>query len=216
MSIVQRGATLATAAAAMATFALTGCAASGTPPAGAGGTTSAAASAGPGSTASAAAASAASPSSGSSGGSRGSAAASGSAPRCTTSELSAALGRPRDTPSGQNTVSLIFTNTSAAPCHMYGFPGVDLTGHGVTWSLVRQVVQPRDVLLKPGGSSQSTLTFLQTKSGATGSFTPAQLEVTPPDEMAHFTLSWSPGVALVRQDEATHPGTFIGPVSSGG
>jgi hypothetical protein len=37
--------------------------------------------------------------------------------------------------------------------------------------------------------------------------------VTPPDETTFAMVAWPRGVILVRQDEATHPGTFMRPVS---
>jgi hypothetical protein len=46
-------------------------------------------------------------------------------------------------------------------------------------------------------------------------FVPARLFVTPPDETAHATISWLPGIIVVRQDGATHPLTYIGPVAPG-
>jgi hypothetical protein len=36
--------------------------------------------------------------------------------------------------------------------------------------------------------------------------------VTPPDETTYAAVAWPAGVVLIRQDEATHPGTYIGPV----
>jgi hypothetical protein len=37
--------------------------------------------------------------------------------------------------------------------------------------------------------------------------------VTPPDETAFAAVAWPHGVVILRQDGATRPGTFIGPVS---
>lgn len=38
--------------------------------------------------------------------------------------------------------------------------------------------------------------------------------VTPPDETRSAELPW-PGGAVLRQDGATRPGTFVGPVGEG-
>jgi len=48
---------------------------------------------------------------------------------------------------------------------------------------------------------------------SSGTSPPTRVYVTPPDETTYRTLAWPHGMVLVRQDEATRPGTFIGPVS---
>jgi len=134
-------------------------------------------------------------------------------PRCHTAGLAVTLSAPRGPAGGQQTMTLTFTNTSAAACSMFGFPGVSLVaGAGNQWALERQSQPPRRIVLPPGGHSSSTLTLLRWEAGDGTSFAPARAYVTPPDETAYRTLAWPAGVVLVRQDEATHPGTFIGPV----
>ena len=51
------------------------------------------------------------------------------------------------------------------------------------WPLQRQAATPAQVLLRRGGTAQSTLTFLTWHSGDGTSFTPTTVEVTPPDDM---------------------------------
>jgi hypothetical protein len=132
--------------------------------------------------------------------------------RCHTSGLAVTLGAPQGPTGGQQTMSLTFTNTSAAACSMYGFPGVNLLAGSIQWALVRQSHPPQRIVLQPGGHARSTLTLLRWESGGGTSFAPTRVYVTPPDETTYRTLAWPHGVVLVRQDEATHPGTFIGPV----
>lgn len=88
-------------------------------------------------------------------------------PRCQPSGLTAAL-RTRQLSTGDEYVRIVFTNTSSSACYMYGYPGVDLIGHGITWPLERQIAtsarvprQPARVLLQPGGTAQSRLTGSQ-------------------------------------------------------
>jgi Protein of unknown function (DUF4232) len=135
------------------------------------------------------------------------------APRCPTAGLSVTLGAPQGPAGGQQTMSLAFTNTSAAACTMTGYPGVNLVAGSVQWALARQSAAPEPVVLRPGGQAHSTLTILRWSAGDGTSFASARIYVTPPDETTFATVAWPRGVILVRQDEATRPGTFIGPVS---
>ena len=97
---------------------------------------------------------------------------------------------------------------------MFGYPGVNLvTGGGIQWALERQSLSPQRIVLPPGGHARSTLTLLRWQAGDGTAFTPARAYVTPPDETTYATVAWPSGVVLIRQDEATHPGTFIGPVT---
>jgi hypothetical protein len=137
--------------------------------------------------------------------------------RCHTAGLSVTLGAPQGQPGQQRAVSVVFTNTSGASCTMYGYPGVNLVqATSDQWQLVRQLAPVRTVTLAPGGSAHATLTFYQWSASVPNvKFAPARLLVTPPDETAHATIGWLPGIVVVRQDGATHPLTYIGPVAPG-
>ena len=200
----------AAAAAALAALVLAGCQAGGSTSAAVSASTSASASptsathSGP---ASAASATVPAPASGSAG------AAAPGPPRCHTAGLAVTLSAPHGPAGRQQTMTLTFTNTSAAACAMYGYPGVNLVAAGgVQWALERQSQPPQRIVLPPGGHSRSTLTLLRWETGDGTSFAPARAYVTPPDETTYRTLAWPSGVVLVRQDEASHPATFIGPV----
>jgi hypothetical protein len=127
------------------------------------------------------------------------------------------LGRPQGQPGQQRTVSVVFTNTSGASCTMYGYPGVNLVQTAADqWPLVRQRAPLRTVTLAPGASAHPTLTFLQWSAGNPSvKFVPARVTVTPPDETSHADVGWLRGIVVIRQDGATHPGTYIGPVAPG-
>jgi hypothetical protein len=133
--------------------------------------------------------------------------------RCRTSGLAVTISAPRGPAGGQQTMSLVFTNTSPAACTMFGYPGVNLVEGSTQWSLQRQSVTPKMVVLGPGGHASATLTILRWDTGDGVSYTPSRLDVTPPDETTFAAVAWPHGVVILRQDGATRPGTFIGPVS---
>lgn len=135
------------------------------------------------------------------------------AQRCTDGDLNAALGGTTgDT--GQRRTTVVWTNSSPAPCAMTGFGGVDLRGpdhptHGPSYSLPRSAGPASPVRLEPGGTAHSVITWLPGDD-----WKPTQIVITPPDETTPKTLEW-PGAAVLRQDGATRPGTYLGPVSAG-
>jgi Protein of unknown function (DUF4232) len=136
-------------------------------------------------------------------------------PSCALAELAVAISAPHGPSGGQQTVSITFTSKASSACYLYGFPGVDLVGKDLTWPLLRSGPAPERVVLPPRGEAHSTLTFLAWAPGDSASFTPTQVEVTPPGGTEHATLPWTPGGPILLQNEATRPGTYIGPVSSG-
>jgi len=140
----------------------------------------------------------------------------GSAGKCTLATLEASVGRTTGE-AGQRHTTIVWTNTSSAPCTMTGFGGVDLKGpadatFGPTYSLPRSAGQPTTVRLAAGAAAHTVITWLPPQDGP--GWTPTGMLVTPPDETRSAELPW-PGGAVLRQDGATHPGTFIGPVGAG-
>jgi hypothetical protein len=80
---------------------------------------------------------------------------------------------------------------------------------GPVYSLPRQDGDPQPLSLAPGASASSRLTVLPAPDG----WIPASIVVTPPDATTHLEVPWIPGgVAVSRQDGASHPGTYIGPL----
>ena len=136
--------------------------------------------------------------------------------KCTLNELKASLGRTTGE-AGQRHTVVVWTNTSGSTCTMTGFGGVDLVGpddpaFGGVYSLPRQAGQPATIKLAPGAAAHSTITWLPPQDGP--GWTPTGMNVTPPDETRSAGLDW-PGGAVLRQDGATHPGTFLSPVQAG-
>lgn len=137
--------------------------------------------------------------------------------KCLLSDLRPAVGRTTGE-AGQRHTTVVWTNTSPSTCTMFGYGGVDLQGPpdpmGTTYSLPRQTSeQPALVRLGPGDQAHSVITWLPSQSGP--GWTPTKLLITPPDETHSAVLDW-PGGAVQRQDGATHPGTYLGPVQRGG
>ncbi|MBB5917140.1 hypothetical protein BJY24_006052 [Nocardia transvalensis] len=124
--------------------------------------------------------------------------------------------RPSDSAS-QGTLDVVLTNTSAQACALQGFPGVDLVGpadptFGPTYSLPRQAADPTPQTVEPGAAVSSLLTYLP---GGPDGWVPATVVVTPPDTTTQLQAPWPAGVSVQRQDGATHPGTFVGPLVPG-
>ncbi|GAA3537051.1 DUF4232 domain-containing protein [Amycolatopsis ultiminotia] len=137
-------------------------------------------------------------------------------PRCTTDDLSAALGKPKQSPGGgvdQIDLPLSFKNTSSHNCALYGVPGVDLNGpddptYGNVYHLPRQDNGVRHNVVEPGRTATATITTLKASAGSPG-WTPTGVTTIPPGQTKALHASWPSDIAIVRQDGATHPGTRI-------
>jgi hypothetical protein len=137
---------------------------------------------------------------------------------CTVSVLSFALGAKTGAAGQQMTQVVDLTNKGSAACAMKGFPGVDLVGVAkgqlnYSWSLARSSARYVQVTLQPGRTAHFNLIYLPYASGDGIEFTVVKLVLTPPNTFTQAQVTWSQAVLL--QDGATHPGTFIGPVVAG-
>nr|WP_205267127.1 DUF4232 domain-containing protein [Mycolicibacterium sphagni] len=109
---------------------------------------------------------------------------------------------------------VIFTNLSSQPCTLQGYPGVDLIGPddpmwGPDYQLPRQAGVPQAVTLEPGAAATSRLTFLPDPDG----WVPNTIAVTLPNAPGRLEAPWiAGGVPVARQDAASHPGSYIGPL----
>ena len=135
---------------------------------------------------------------------------------CQTANLGYALGVATGT-SAQRTQVINLTNKGSSACTLDGFPGVNMVGaangqQDYTWSLVRQSVSYSTVTLQPGGTAHFGLVYLPGTSGNTN-IAVTKLIMTPPNDYTQAELTWSQSVVL--QDAATHPGTYITPVTAG-
>ncbi|MEZ0359392.1 DUF4232 domain-containing protein [Mycobacterium sp. SA01] len=136
-------------------------------------------------------------------------------PACTPDVLRLSTGAPASP--GDTTqihFDLIVTNVSPQPCEVQGYPGVDLIGpDDPRWGPDYQVPQQADaavpITLPPGAAAASRLTFLADPNG----WVPDTIAVTLPNAPGRMDVPWIPGrVPVARQDAASHPGTYIGPL----
>jgi Protein of unknown function (DUF4232) len=145
------------------------------------------------------------------------AAAAGAGRNCQVANLRLALGAKSGS-SSQLTQAVDLTNKGPAACTMNGFAGVDLVGaangkQDYNWSLQRQSASYSRVTVAPGGTAHFNLIYLPNVAGDGIDFKVTTLMITPPNTFSHAGLAWPQAVLL--QDGATHPGTFITPVVSG-
>ncbi|WP_329133573.1 DUF4232 domain-containing protein [Streptomyces sp. NBC_01476] len=135
--------------------------------------------------------------------------------RCHTAGLKFSFGNGDGTYSSsddQQHLQVLMTNSGGSTCTVKGFPGVDLKAAD-TWSLTRAAKTASTVTLKPGATASFVITFLPFEVGSGEEFKAASVVITPPNETTSVTLNW-PGGSVLRQDGATHPGTYVGPVTA--
>ncbi|WP_326957097.1 DUF4232 domain-containing protein [Amycolatopsis sp. NBC_01286] len=143
------------------------------------------------------------------------AAASTATPRCTTADLAVSLGKPAektDAP-GQFDVPLTYRNTSDHTCGLYGVPGVDLVGpddatFGPVYHLPREDNGVKYNEVPAGTTASATITVLTPSEGG-ASWTPKSLKTIPPGQTQPLTADWPADLPVLRQDAATHPGTYV-------
>ncbi|OXM42512.1 DUF4232 domain-containing protein [Amycolatopsis alba] len=141
-------------------------------------------------------------------------AGSGGNPRCATTDLSLALGAPKPSPNspGQLDVPLTYKNTSPRTCALYGVPGADLNGpadpNGPVFHLTRvdNGVKYNDV--PAGSTATATITVLKPAAGE-ATWTPTRVTTIPPGQTQALTANWPSDLPVLRQDAATHPGTYV-------
>jgi hypothetical protein len=110
------------------------------------------------------------------------------------------------------------TDKGSAACTMDGFPGVDLVGaangqQSYSWSLERSSASYSQVTLQPGGTAHFDFVYLPAAAGDSSDIAVTKIVLTPPNTFTHTMMTWKQSVLL--QDGATHPGTYIGPVTAG-
>jgi hypothetical protein len=135
--------------------------------------------------------------------------------RCHTAGLKFSFGNGDQTYSSSDDrqdLEVLMTNTSGSTCTVKGFPGADLKAAD-TWSLVRTSKTPSAVTLKSGASASFIISYIPWQAGAGVEFKAKNVVITPPNETTSVTLTW-PGGSVLRQDGATHPGTYVGPVTT--
>lgn len=133
-------------------------------------------------------------------------------PRCGTGDLNSKFGGVLDDGSGQLHIQLEYTNVSDHECILRGAPGVDLIGpvdpvHGPTYSVPRIDDGDPGYLLAVGERGIADLTVLPDNSPE--AWRPTELITIPPGQEDPMRIPWSHDFGVVRQDGATHPGTYV-------
>jgi hypothetical protein len=125
--------------------------------------------------------------------------------RCHTSELRASVGA-EDPGAGQENFPVVLTNRSGRTCTVRGYPGaafVDASGKQLGPDPRRSPGTPTTVVLAPGRSAWSGLTFSNPEISGARTATPASLVVTPPDERDSLTVRWTGGEVPVSGDSSS-------------
>jgi hypothetical protein len=142
--------------------------------------------------------------------------------RCSVGVLQVAFGAQTQVAADQFQLPVIFTNTASAPCFLQGFPGVDIFGDGGgnlgTISLVRTNAAPARVTISAVSGAHAELTYLKGPDSCDVggvAWSPAGVNVTPPDATTSIELNWPGNTVDDCQTGATHPGSYIGPVLPG-
>jgi hypothetical protein len=119
-----------------------------------------------------------------------------SAPRCRLSQL--ALAQPKSTgAAGSVRMRFVFTNVSGATCSLFGFAGMQLLNarnaslptyvHRGTSSVVP--AEPESsVVMTPGQHGSFYAGYSDVPTGAQACRVSTSVEVTPPNDVNHFTL----------------------------
>ena len=132
---------------------------------------------------------------------------------CTAAMLTIAYG-PTTDGLGDKVVPLVLTNTSAAPCILFGDPVVSMHGPqyqdlGDTYRLRSAPTPvPPSVTVTPGGHAHVVLTYLVADAGEDPAWTPDHVLLALPASGGILSLPWPSHEAVPRQDTASLPGTF--------
>lgn len=136
--------------------------------------------------------------------------------------LTLKFGARSQGPSGQFHLNLVFVNNGEdTPCRLKGFPEVELIGplypmFGSIYELPDYAGQSQSVTLRPGESAHARLTWFPASSGDRR-WVPGYIRVVVPTNRGPsfaMALPWPFG-SVARQDAASHPGTYIGPIRRG-
>lgn len=136
-----------------------------------------------------------------------------SEPECT--KLKVTLSQPTnvDDDAIQRRMPILLTNQGRDTCVVRGFPEVTLEGEdGTSWELMRTNGPAEPVLVAPGEHASADLTYLTMGSDADNAWLVGGMSVTPPNTTDAQNVVWPEVAAIVKQDGATHPGTYIAPV----
>ncbi len=139
--------------------------------------------------------------------------------------LKAKLVSRSEDPPGQFHANIVVENTddlTHKACRVSGAPDVELIGpalsmFGSIYSLPQSLGRNPGVTLRLGQSAHAVLTWLPWERSNPGPWLPDYIRVvvhTNRGPTFAVALPWRYG-SVLRQDDATHPGTYVGPISRG-
>jgi hypothetical protein len=139
-------------------------------------------------------------------------------------DLKLKYGSRSEGPPGQFHLKLVVVNNDTVTntaCRLSGFPDVELIGpvyptFGSIYVLPEQAGRSTSVTLRAGQSAHAVLTWLPSSSRG-GRWVPGYVRVvvrTGRGPSFAMALPWRYG-SVLRQDAATHPGTYVGPIRPG-
>ncbi len=141
-------------------------------------------------------------------------------------DLALKFGARSEGPPGQFHIDLVVVNTdnvTNASCRVSGFPDVELIGpidpmFGSIYFVPDQAGRSESVTLRPGLRAHAVLTWLPwSKGNVSPRWVPGYVRVVVRTNRGlsfAMALPWRFG-SVLRQDAATHPGTYVGPIRSG-
>ena len=149
----------------------------------------------------------------------GSAAVPGVHPGCPSSVLRLTAEATTGSAPDNTFMLLVLTNTGPVSCSLKGTPAVTLFGpndptFGAQYMVPASSQAPALVTLTPGSAAHVSMQYLVPEDLGKSAWIPTRISVTAPGSSHPLTAKWS-GRAVLRQDGATHPGTWVGPVLPG-
>lgn len=136
--------------------------------------------------------------------------------KCTVDKLKV-TARDGGAGSGHRAVVLLFTNTSGAPCRLYGYPGVAaLDSHGAQVAQARRTLSgylggttqpPANVDIGKGQSASALIESSAANGDGSSCVAYPAILVTPPDETHSIQLAWPTDGCSDLQIHPVVPGT---------
>ncbi|WP_327395835.1 DUF4232 domain-containing protein [Streptomyces phaeochromogenes] len=113
-------------------------------------------------------------------------------------------------------VSVTLTNRSGDDCTLEGFPRVDLTAGGTTWSLApEESAKPEKLTLKPEETTAFTITYVRGPAGdAAKGAAVKTVKFGLPGAGADLSFPWKYGEVALRS--ASEPDASVGPLQRAG
>ncbi|GAB3564872.1 hypothetical protein GCM10027445_09450 [Amycolatopsis endophytica] len=140
----------------------------------------------------------------------------GEVPPCTSDQLKVSVAAPQPVAGtgSQYATTLTLKNISGGTCGVDGLPTVDLVGpedptFGGTFRLTEGADKGDFVALVPGEAEPVAEVTVLTPGPGGETWTPRTIQVTPPGQTSPLISEWPADLPVLRQDGATHPGSYV-------